>query len=217
MALNVIAARLVAPYLRGSVLCLGVPTVLVTDAGCEAIFGVKPTKKKRAPEWVGAEETADPYELVELLGGKLTCVDAIAHDGREVVADLNYPQELGEFDLVIDAGTTEHCFNVGQAIVNAANAVKVGGRILHTNPVSMGNHAFYNFCPTLMVDFYKANGFALELVEVRDQMGEGGRMPFKASSRFPLGNNWAMYSMAQRKERKPVVYPIQSKYLDGTA
>lgn len=212
MALNVIAARMVAPHLRGEVLCLGVPIVLLTDEGCNAIFGVRPRKKVKAPGWAGAPETPDPYDIVGQLGGKLTCVDAIAHDGREVVADLNYPHELGEFDLVIDAGTTEHCFNVGQAIVTASKAVKVGGRILHTNPVSMGNHAFYNFCPTLMFDFYRENGFAVERMEVRDRMGEGDTVPFNTTGRFPLGNNWAMYFMAQRKERKPLVYPIQGKY-----
>jgi hypothetical protein len=212
MALNVIACRMIAPYLRGRILCLGVPIVLLTDEECEAIFGVKPRKKVSAPWWSDAKETPDPYDICEQLGVELVCVDAIAHDGREVVANLNEPHDLGEFDLVVDAGTTEHCFNVAQAIVNASNAVKVGGRILHTNPVSMGNHAFYNFCPTLMVDFYRANGFELEFLEIRDRMGEGERVPFSTTERFKVGNNWAMYCMARRVERKPLVMPIQSKY-----
>lgn len=212
MALNVIACRLIAMHLKGRVLCLGVPIVLMTDEGCRAIFGVTPKKKVKAPSWAGASETPDPYDLVEQAGGKLTCVDAIAHDGREVVADLNYPHDLGEFDLVIDAGTTEHCFNVGQAITTAANSVKVGGRILNTNPLSMGNHAFYNFCPTLFTDFYSANGFKVELLEVRDRMGEGEKMPFHPQGRFPVGNNWAIYCMAKRLEKLPLVYPIQGKY-----
>jgi hypothetical protein len=208
VALNEIACRLIAPHIKGKVLCLGVPIVLIDDDKCEEIFGVRPTVKVKPPWWAEMEGSPDPYSLI----GGLTCVDAIAHDGREVVADLNHPHDFGEFDLVIDAGTTEHCFNVGQAIVNAANAVKVGGYILHTNPVSMGNHAFYNFCPTLMWDFYKANGFTIERLELRDRMGEGQNVPFHPAGRFPLGNNWAMYCLAKRQERKPLSYPIQGKY-----
>lgn len=189
------------------------PIVLATDAECEAYFGVTPRKKVRGPEWADHRETPDPYDLFEQLGAKLTCVDAIAHDGREVVADLNYPQELGQFDLVIDAGTTEHCFNVGQAIITAANAVKVDGLILHTNPVSMGNHGFYNFNPTLFVDFYRVNGFEIVGLEVRDRSGEGNREKINATARFPLGNNWAIYCLAMRLEKLPLQYPIQSKYL----
>jgi hypothetical protein len=213
MALNAIACQIIAPYLKGDVLCLGVPIVLATDAECEAYFGVRPGKKVRGPEWAGYRETADPYDLFEQLGVKLTCVDAISHDGREVVADLNHPQDLGQFDLVLDAGTTEHCFNVGQAIINAANAVKVDGLILHTNPVSMGNHGFYNFNPTLFVDFYRVNGFEIVGLEVRDRAGEGNREKVSATARFTLGNNWAMYCLARRLEKLPLQYPIQSKYL----
>jgi hypothetical protein len=176
-----------------------VPIVLLSDSACEAILGVKPRKRVKAPWWSKEKETPDPYDLVD--------------DGREAVADLNYANAIrDEYDLVIDAGTTEHCFNVGQAIVNASGAVKIGGRILHTNPVSMGNHAFYNFCPTLMVDFYQANGFKVEGLELRDDMGEGRLVDFKPQERFNLGNNWAMYCLAKREERKPLKYPIQGKY-----
>lgn len=212
MALNEIACRIVAPHFKGKVLCLGVPIVLLSDDMCEHIFGVKPRKKVKAPSWSRYPETPDPYDIAEQLGVSLTCVDAIAHDGREVVADLNYPHDLGEFDLVMDAGTTEHCFNVGQAIVTAANAVKVGGRIFHENPASMGNHGFYNFCPTLMVDFYQANGFKLEMLNLREGMGEGARVHYHATGRFPLENNWAMYCVAKRLEKKPLTFPLQAKY-----
>ena len=212
MALNEIACRHLAGHIKGKVLCLGVPAVLLDDETYREIFGFWPRRKVKAPEWSRLKETPDPYDLIEQIGAELTCVDAIAHDGREVIADLNYPHDLGEFDLVIDAGTTEHCFNVGQAIVNSSNAVKVGGQILHTNPVSMGNHAFYNFCPTLMWDFYKANGFKVVGCELRDKSGAGQVVPHDSEARFPLGNNWAMYFMAKRLERKPLVYPIQGKY-----
>lgn len=213
MALNAFSCGIIAPYLKGKILCLGVPIVLLRDDGCELIFGVKPRKKVKAPHWAGLEESPDPYDLVAQMGGELTCVDAIAHDGREVVANLNHPQDFGEFDLVIDAGTTEHCFNVGQALVTTANSVKVGGRVLNTNPVSMGNHGFYNFNPTLLIDFYKANGFKIMLLEMRDKDGNGDLQKFCPATRFEIKNAVGMYCLAKRLEKVPLSYPIQSKYL----
>jgi hypothetical protein len=213
MALNAFSCGIIAPFIKGRVLCLGVPVVLLRDEGCEAIFGVTPRKKVKAPHWAGLQETPDPYDLIDQLGGELTCVDAIAHDGREVIADLNYPQDLGEFDLVIDAGTTEHCFNVGQALVTTAYSARVGGRVLNTNPVSMGNHGFYNFNPTLLIDFYKVNGFKVRLLELRDLDGNGELQEYRAANRFDVKNAVAMYCLAKRMEKVPLRYPIQSKYL----
>lgn len=212
MALNKIACQLARSLLKGKVLCLGVPIVLLTDAGVQEVFGVTPRVKLKTPQWVLADQAPDPYDIFEQLGVELTCVDAFAHDGREVIADLNYPQELGEFDLVIDAGTTEHCFNVGQALINAANAVKVGGHILHTSPVSMGNHGFYNFCPTLFWEFYSGNGFRIERMEVRGRKGEGRVVEFHHTSRFPIQDNLAIYCIAKRQEKVPLTMPVQGKY-----
>lgn len=212
MALNVHACRMIAPHVKGRVLCFGVPVVLLTPEGCEAMFGVSPRRFIKPPHWVRIDETPDPYDLFEQLDAELTCVDVIAHDGREVVADLNYPHDFGEFDLVIDAGTVEHCFNIGQAIVNAANAVKVGGKVMHTNPISMCNHGFYNVCPTVFFDFYMANGFKALGMQVRDRNGEGDEKPFHPVDRFPVEDRWGSYFLAKRLEKKPPTYPVQSKY-----
>ncbi len=46
-------------------------------------------------------------------------VDLVASRGGERILDLNGPLEadlVGGFDVVLDAGTMEHCFNVGQAV-----------------------------------------------------------------------------------------------------
>lgn len=50
--------------------------------------------------------------------------------GDEIVCDLNDPIEstfCGVFDLAIDSGTMEHCFNFGVAFTNMCKLVKVGG------------------------------------------------------------------------------------------
>jgi len=49
--------------------------------------------------------------------------------------------------VVLDAGTMEHCFNVGQTIRNIVDMTKVGGFVIHLNPMTMINHGFFNYHP----------------------------------------------------------------------
>ena len=107
----------------------------------------------------------DNIDHVDLKGSSLTCVDIIAHHGFEKVRDLSVPgvlQDLGQFDLVIDSGTTEHCANICNAYINAASAVKVGGHIIHEVPINMPNHGYWNISPIWFFDFYEANKFVVE-------------------------------------------------------
>ena len=128
--------------------------------------------------------------------------------------DLNEPHEIGAFDLVIDPGTSEHCFNVGTAVMNGARAVKPGGRIYHSLPMSMVNHGFYNVCPTALWDFYGQNGWELELYEARnDKLGTS--MPEKAvhSRNTKITPESGVICMARRTDDRPLRWPVQHKYL----
>jgi hypothetical protein len=71
--------------------------------------------------------------------------------------DLNYPEDWPEkYDVVIDGGTAEHCFNVGQVFANILSAVRPdGGIVVHVNPLNMMNHGFWNISPTAYADFYR--------------------------------------------------------------
>ena len=219
MALNANAIGLLRPYIKGDVLSLGYPNLLLDRFGCEKVFGFTPATVIDPPSTIKLIERHKGKKLAETrgvfaqLGAVLTCVDAVAHDGVDRIADLNYPQALGEYDLVIDAGTIEHCFNIGQALINAANAVKIGGVILHTPPMTMVNHGFYNLCPTLFPHFYLANGFEMLFMAARGGRGEGGGVPIKENSNFDAEPGCALYVLAQRRERVPLVMPIQGKYM----
>src|SRR5262245_47593954 len=150
MGLALHAMKALAPHLKGArVLSLGYPDILATAQEVREIFGVEALDTIDAGAQHGIERPlVETMELVRLLGSTLECVDVIKWRGFERVLDLNEPHDLGSYDLVIDPGTTEHCFNIGQAIMNAARAVAVGGRIYHSPPLSMVNHGFYNVCPT---------------------------------------------------------------------
>jgi len=91
-------------------------------------------------------------------------LDYYTDEGATFQADLNNPVDTarwGQYDLVLDGGTMEHCFNVKEVLFNSIRLVKEGGYMIHNNPVSgWVNHGFFQFSPTLYFDFYAINGFS---------------------------------------------------------
>lgn len=219
MALTLRALELLTPHIRGrSVLCLGYPDILATPEEASAVIGATVTRtsdygaahKRRAP-MVDTMETflaagADDVEFV----------DAMPSRGAEKKADLNIPQWFGAHGLVIDAGTIEHCANIGEALCNAAAHVHINsGIVFHSPPLSMANHGFYNVSPTLLVDFYEQNGW-----EVLHLSGFVASPPYHEFdvprfARFRPPDNAALYFLARRGANAKVnaLWPVQHKYL----
>ena len=211
MGLPLHALKALKPYLKGKVLSLGYPDLIVSSKDIEDLFGYKPTKFTQVHEWHGRKEPLpETLELFQKLGCELTVVDFTSETGHERIADLNYPHDLGKHDLVIDPGTLEHCFNIGQAFLNAANAVKVGGVICHLSPLDMMNHGFYNLNPTLFHDFFLQNGWVITDLTV---------MPFQVptihpTNRFTLFAEHISRVIALRKTDTPLKFPVQTKYIE---
>ena len=209
MALPLNALAKLKPHLRGDVLSLGYPDIDATAEEVEKLFGYKPTKFTEANSRHGRKDPLPASEeLFDHLGVRLEVVDFEKVRGTEKVANLNEPHDLGKFDLVIDPGTLEHCFNIGQGFLNAANAVKAGGYIFHISPMSMMNHGFYNLCPTLYHDFYGQNNWRIEEVKVINKPS-----PIGAVARFYIPTEYMVRVLVQRMEEEPLMMPIQSKYL----
>lgn len=167
----------------------------------------------------------DAHSFFSLLGCELDVFDIVQERGGEILCDLN---EVGMgisytrggiyacYDIVLDVGTVEHCFNIGQALMNMAGMVKKGGYILHENPYNCGNHGFYNLNPTWYADFYAANGFKLLDCRLVSRDGRGAVVPL--TKRFkPPSEEVNVFALAQRTEIKPMVYPMQSKYVKAPA
>jgi hypothetical protein len=217
MALPLYALKTLAPHLRdAAILCLGHPDVLATPAEVEELFHVKPTREadNGIHHSIVDRKLVDTQEFFSLLGSSLDCVDVYAFRGTERIVDLNYPAALGAYDLVIDPGTTEHCFSIGQAMLNAANAVKVGGRIYHSPPMTMPNHGFYNVCPTMLWDFYTQNGWRIETYEAHSGK-HAVKIGFEqaVSRNIKIGNEVSIICVAQRLTDAALKFPTQSKYL----
>ena len=219
MALAYHAVKLLAPHIKGAkVLSLGYPDILPTVEQVEELFGVKVTEQIKAGEQhnIMDRKLVETMDLFKMVGATLDCIDVVKWRGFERILDLNEPHDLGSYDLVIDPGTVEHCFNIGQAIMNAARAVKVGGRIYHSPPLFMVNHGFYNVCPTALYDFYTQNGWQIELFEARlvEKDFAVKITPQAASARtVTVAQETGLCFMAKRLTDAELRWPQQSKYV----
>lgn len=212
MALTKHAIKLLLPYLKKSkILSLGYPDILLEDA--KSVIGVMPTVFNDVGKWHGAKyKLPETMEIIKLLGSTMDCVDIYASRGYEKILDLNYPQNMGEYDLVLDAGTTEHVMNIGQALVNAANSVRVGGRIFHSPPMTMLNHGLWSFNPTGLHDWYTQNGWKIEHMSAvhGEHVAEVPR-----TKRFHAPPEMHLMCLAQRITDAPMKWITQTKYLQN--
>jgi hypothetical protein len=112
----------------------------------------------------GSEAPIHQGTLFKLLGfASVSSIDFYPAESPSHVMDLNrpLPSDLyGRFNLVYDVGTSEHCFCTSEVLSNAVRLTKLGGRVIHHVPLNNWvDHGSYQFSPTLLFDFYEANGF----------------------------------------------------------
>ncbi|MBI5629800.1 MAG: class I SAM-dependent methyltransferase [Elusimicrobia bacterium] len=108
------------------------------------------------------------------------------------VFDMNRPAAeipagLAErFDVILDAGTIEHVFNIPNALGGIFRMLKPGGRVIHIAPSSNHmDHGFYMFSPTLFWDYYQANGFEINAMQVCRSTGHWKDDPWQICDYFP--------------------------------
>ena len=154
----------------------------------------------------------DAHSFFRLFGYELDVYDVVQERGCEIILDLNEPCPYTfQYDIVLDVGTLEHCFNIAQALSNMAMMVKEGGTIIHENPFNCGNHGFYNLNPTLFNDFYDANGFKVLECKLVTRDGRAATVP--ATERFSFtAEEVNVFAMAKRLKVQPLRYPVQTKY-----
>src|SRR5579863_9707713 len=79
--------------------------------------------------------------------------------------DLNRPLDLPrQYHTVMNLGTAEHVFNIGQVFKSVHDYTVPGGLMIHALPFSgWVDHGFFNFNPTFYWDLAAANGYAMML------------------------------------------------------
>jgi hypothetical protein len=210
-------------------LTLGYPDLLATREQLVLAFGrdIEAHLRPRADSdavnaWHGSRDIfPEIYETTAFfagLGVTLDCVDITAARGFERILDMNQPlpaDMAGAYDLVLDPGTVEHCFHIAQAMHNCATALRVGGCVLHNNPLNVFNHGFYNVSPTFYVDFFAQNGFdVLMLVGIHSAITAPELFDVPPHGRFksaPVDSS--LLAVAQRRHAQPITWPTQHKYV----
>lgn len=208
---------------------LAYPDLIASEAEIAAIFGAEiarglPVRADSEPimrhhGMVGRlPHVFDTHALFERLGMTIEVIDIAVNRGMERIVDLNdpLPADLHQrFDLLIDTGTLEHCFNVGQAFKNTCDAMRQGGVIVHGAPLNRFNHGFWSFNPTLYYDFLGDNGFHILWLK-GVQAGPGVKTqvfdlpPFDRFNEAPSGS--AIIAVFERREIRPLAWPVQRKY-----
>lgn len=224
-----ISERLSPSAGRRRAISFGYPDILASEDQLFELFGNEVSRQlqfrpdsESILKWHSAsafmDRIVESRHFFSLIGYDLTIADIARIRGDELLVDLNEPLDSSltsqPFDLVIDGGTAEHCFNIGQAFKNMAELVKLGGCILHINPAAMFNHGFYNLNPTLYSDFYSENGFTLQFLKAVGSMVEAPQLvdvPTVARIK-ELPFNASMVCVAQRVSQQPVRWPMQAKY-----
>lgn len=107
--------------------------------------------------------TSDQIFFQLLTGLPVVALDISDYEGAEYVWDLNNPipnDWTHKFGTVIDSGSLEHVFNIKQALINMNRLTAPHGKIIHITPANNYlEHGFFQFSPTLFVDYYGVNKF----------------------------------------------------------
>jgi hypothetical protein len=127
-------------------------------------------------------------------------IDRSSYESASVILDMNapLPPDHAEYDTVIDFGTSEHVFNISQALNNTIDLCRVGGQILHVSPANnFCGHGFWQFSPELFFSLYsERNGFKDTEVFIASRKKTGTwykvKKP-KAGERVPLGSGDKIY------------------------
>lgn len=227
MGLSALELEIIVPLCKEfgrpfTVLSLGHPDILATPRQLLACIGkeigidnegVAKSRRYHVKDGI----VGNARLVFDSIGGTLTVIDVRDLYGVDYIVDLNYPKVLDRYDFVIDPGTTEHCFNVGTAIKNAARAVRIGGYIYHMVPLCHWNHGFWNFSPGAFADFYEDNGFEILRLEAEYR---GNLMPVRKFEKFEIPNNGRRLNLMCLAKRQQEVgalkFPMQHKYRNKT-
>ncbi|MBY0404389.1 MAG: hypothetical protein K2X66_10865 [Cyanobacteria bacterium] len=150
-------------------------------------------------------------------------LDGFPLENPTFVHDLNEPIPLEmhqQYQLVCDGGTMEHVFDIKTVLTNTVRLLALGGYVLHITPISGWiNHGFYQFSPTLFLDFYSENGF--ELMEMNILLGKDpgwvgeSVMEYRdAHSMKDFLGQWGLIFFVARKvaHMETIVNPTQNAY-----
>lgn len=149
-----------------------------------------------------------------------SALDLVEKNGA-VYADLNYPVNSPQVDIVCNNGTSEHLFNQSQVFKTIHDLAKE--TMVHCLPCSPWiNHGFFNYNPTLFLDLAEANNYTLVSMAFHNRWGDGGEVSefsneayIKAIAKtLSRGRGDVFISVVLLKGRGEFNFPTQGVYRD---
>lgn len=135
--------------------------------------------------------------------------------------DLNTPFDLRRrFDCVMNLGTAEHVFNIGQVFKTIHAHTLPGGIMIHGLPFTgWVDHGFYNFNPTFYWDIAQANQYKIVVMFYYElnppnilQLNTREQIHSMAKAN-QLGANSLIYAVFKKSaEDQDFNFPIQGYY-----
>ncbi len=157
------------------------PNTRLMDIGSQDVFAHAEASRKQlfelterlggSPGKLPDEPVFPARQFFEACGVEYWCVD-IDERPRTLWVDLNtgkFPWRLrGTFDVVCNAGTTEHVANPVMALFAIHQLAKKGGVLFHDVPMNgFGNHSFLNYTPKFWHAMIWMNRYEVLLTRVR--------------------------------------------------
>lgn len=135
---------------------------------------------------------------------KTDSIDNSSYENASLIHDMNqpFPHVPQEYDTVIDLGTTEHIFNISQALNNMISLCRPGGQILHVSPTNnFCGHGFWQISPELFFSLYsEQNGFKHTEVFIASRKARNTWYKVKkpmAGQRVPLVSRTKIYAICR--------------------
>ena len=178
--------------------------------------------EKRDPE-TGLFDAAKVYYELFFAPSEMQVVD---YHGTRLAQklDLNGPVPLNRrFEVVINNGTAEHIFNIGQVFRTVHDVTVPGGLMIHEGPFrGWVDHGFYNPQPTLFFDVAEFNRYEILGMFVGTP---GSQTVFRIASReqvyaaaknSQIPENALLFTYLKKAaEDGPFRIPMQGYYREG--
>lgn len=146
---------------------------------------------------------------------------SVDQQGRDSIRDdLNLPLSHSElFDVVVNHGTAEHVFNIGQVFKTIHDSCDIDGWMIHDAPLhGWIDHGFYCLQPTLFYDLAIANCYEVARVVMHESKS---RQIVRINSRDhvselyrdgKLPNNATLLVAFRKRIDQPFRVPTQAYY-----
>lgn len=177
------------------------------------------------PEGVVQEDGFTETLLTALGYPVIEALDFTDKEGAQHIHDLNraVPARLkGKFDVVIDGGTTEHIFYIGQAIDNCHALLKPGGLMLgYIAADGWFGHGFFQTGPDVPWRYWHhARGYEMLEVSIVPRKSPGRIIPIEDPTGKPRGGermlegpHMLLYACRKPLEAPAYAPPIQGHYV----